>query len=378
MNRFARVAWIVAIVGSSTVMSVGVGWRSPVASAQPPEELGEADVAQAPEELVETDVAPPPELAATDVAQGLQIPWGAAFLPDGRLLVTERNTARIMSVSPSGQVSVVQTLSQVVRPRGEGGLLGIAVSPTFQNDGLVYVYFTAATDNRIARMRLGQTPQLIVTGIPASTIHNGGRIAFGPDGFLYAGTGDAGNSANSQNVNSLGGKVLRMTPTGQPAPGNPFGNSLVFSLGHRNVQGLAWDSAGRLYASEFGQNRFDEFNRIQAGGNYGWPVVEGRGTDTRFINPLVTWTTAEASPSGIAIRGNNAFVACLRGQKVFRIGLNGSGGVVGQPQALFVGQFGRLRHVFVGPGNALFTLTSNRDGRGAPRAGDDKVVDLDI
>lgn len=317
-------------------------------------------------------------LAPTDVATNLQIPWNAAFLPDGTMLATERNTARILSISTTGQVTVVQTLSQDVRPRGEGGLLGLTVSPNYATDGLVYVYYTAASDNRIGRMRLGQRPQPVLTGIPAGNIHNGGRIAFGPDGFLYAGTGDAGNTANAQNVNSLGGKILRMTPTGAPAAGNPFANSRVWSLGHRNVQGFAWDGARRMYASEFGQNTWDEFNQIRAGGNYGWPIVEGRGTDPRFVNPLVIWTTAEASPSGIAIRGNNVYVACLRGQKVFQITLNPNGGVVGQPQALFNGQFGRLRQVTLTPGGALLVLTSNRDGRGSPRPGDDRIVNLGI
>jgi glucose/arabinose dehydrogenase len=356
MNRFARLG-IAAIAALSAPLISGIH----VVQAQPAE-------------LEADDVG----LEAVDVVQGLQIPWDAAFLPDGTALITERNTARILARSPGGQLRVVQTLTQVVRPRGEGGLLGIAVSPTFQSDGLVYVYFTATSDNRIARMRLGQTPQTIVSGIPASNIHNGGRIAFGPDGMLYATTGDGSNTSNAQNLNSLGGKILRMTPTGAPAPGNPFVNSRVYSLGHRNVQGLAWDSAGRLYASEFGQNRFDELNRIRAGGNYGWPNVEGMGNDSRFINPLVVWTTAEASPSGIAIRGNNIFVACLRGQKVFRVGLDGNGGVSGSPQALFTGQFGRLRKVVLTPGGALWTLTSNRDGRGTPRTGDDRIIDLQM
>jgi glucose/arabinose dehydrogenase len=322
--------------------------------------------------------AQPVEVTAVDVVQGLQIPWDADFLPDGRLLITERNTARILALSPTGQLSVVQTLSQDVRPRGEGGLLGIAVSPNFQSDGFIYVYYTAASDNRIGRMRLGQRPTPILTGIPANNIHNGGRIAFGPDGMLYATTGDAANTSNAQNLNSLGGKILRMTPTGAPAPGNPFANSRVWSLGHRNPQGIAWDSAGRMYAAEFGQNRFDELNRIQPGRNYGWPTVEGMGNDSRFVNPLVVWTTSQASPSGIAIRGSNIYVACLRGQKVFRVGLNSTGGVVGTPQALFTGTFGRLRQIIVDPGGALLTLTSNRDGRGSPRTGDDRIIDLDI
>jgi glucose/arabinose dehydrogenase len=317
-------------------------------------------------------------LAPTTVATGLDTPWNLAFLPDGTGLVTERSTARILSLSPTGQLTEVQRLTQDVRPRGEGGLLGLAVSPTYATDRLVYVYYTTATDNRIGRMQLGQRPQPIRTGIPAAGVHNGGRIGFGPDGHLYAGTGDAGRTALAQDRTSLGGKILRITTTGAPAPGNPFANSPVWSLGHRNVQGLAWDATGRMYAAEFGQNRYDELNRIEPGGNYGWPTVEGRSTDPRFTNPLVQWTTAEASPSGIAIRGRSVFVACLRGAKIFRVQLPGDGGGAGTPQALYSGQFGRLRQVVVGPDATLYALTSNRDGRGTPRPGDDRILRLDL
>ena len=271
-----------------------------------------------------------------------------------------------------GTPTEVQRLSEVDGD-GEGGLLGIAVPPTYARDQLVYVYYSTADDNRIARMRLGQPPQPIVTGIPRSGIHNGGRIVFGPDGFLYAGTGDAAQGGRSQDVSSLGGKVLRMTPDGEPAPGNPFGNSLVYSKGHRNVQGLAFDSAHRLWASEFGQNRFDEVNRIEPGKDYGWPVVEGPSDDTRFAAPLVTWRTSEASPSGAAISGNTLYVAALRGQRLWTVPLDGTGGV-GTPRALLEGEYGRLRAVERAPDGALWVLTSNRDGRGDPTDEDDRIL----
>jgi len=307
------------------------------------------------------------------LATGLEAPWGLAFLPDGGALLTERDSARILRVTPAGAVTEVQRLAEVDGD-GEGGLLGIAVSPTYRTDNWVYVYYTAGSDNRIARLHLGSPPEPLVTGIPAAGIHNGGRIAFGPDGMLYAGTGDAAGSDRSQDVGNLGGKVLRMTPDGRPAPGNPFPDSLVYSYGHRNVQGLAWDSAGRLWASEFGQNRFDEINLIVAGRNYGWPEVEGRSDRAEFVQPQVTWSTSDASPSGVAILDERLYVAALGGERLWRVPLDG--GRAGAPSALMVEEYGRLRHVAVAPDGSLWVLTSNRDGRGDPAADDDRILRL--
>jgi glucose/arabinose dehydrogenase len=307
---------------------------------------------------------------------GLQAPWGIAFLPGGDALVTERDSARILRVpAGGGRPTEVQRLSEVDGD-GEGGLLGIAVSPTYQRDQLVYVYYSTGSDNRIARMRLGRSPQPIVTGIPRSGIHNGGRLVFGPDGYLYAGTGDASQRGRSQDDSSLGGKVLRMTPEGKPAPGNPDGGSLVWTRGHRNVQGLAFDSAGRLWASEFGQNRFDEVNLIQAGRDYGWPTVEGASDDPRFAAPLVTWRTSEASPSGVAIAGSTLYVAALRGERLWQVPLQGDR--TGTPRAALQNQFGRLRAVQLAPDGSLWILTSNRDGRGDPAADDDRILRLTV
>jgi glucose/arabinose dehydrogenase len=309
------------------------------------------------------------------------VPWGLAFLPDGTALVSERDSGRILSVrapapgstadvAAATRVTEVQRITDV-RPSGEGGLLGIAVSPTYAADGWVYAYYTAANDNRIVRMRLGGTPQPILTGIPKASVHNGGRIAFGPDGMLYVGTGDAGNRSNAQNTSALGGKILRITPEGKAAPGNPFGDSPVYSYGHRNVQGLAWDSAGQLYATEFGQNRYDELNRIEAGKNYGWPEVEGTGENPAFVNPVATWSTSDASPSGLAIFDGRAYLACLRGTKLYRIGLDGTGA-----QQLLSDQYGRMRSVVVAPDGTMWVTTSNRDGRGDPVADDDRILRL--
>jgi len=309
---------------------------------------------------------------ATTLATGLKTPWSLAFLPGGDALFTERDTSRLRKVDGSGTVSTVQTIPGV-NEGGEGGLLGVAVSPKYQQDRTVFVYYTTVSDNRIAKLRLGERPQPILTGIPAANIHNGGRLAFGPDGYLYAGTGDGGERPRSQDLGSLAGKILRMTANGAPAPGNPFG-SLVYSYGHRNVQGLAWDSAERLYASEFGQNDFDELNRIEPGRNYGWPEVEGRSDDPRYVSPLVTWRPAEASPSGIAVTGNTVAVACLRGERLWLVALDGNGGISGEPRAALNGRFGRLRDVVAAPDGSLWVLTSETDGRGSPNGEDDRIV----
>jgi glucose/arabinose dehydrogenase len=211
----------------------------------------------------------------------------------------------------------------------------------------------------------------LVTGIPRAAIHNGGRLAFGPDGMLWAATGEHGEPGLAQDRDSLGGKILRMTPDGRPAPGNPFG-TLVWTLGHRNVEGLAWDGAGRMYATEFGQDRFDEVNRIERGRNYGWPAVEGAGGAGRYADPLVTWPTDQASPSGAAIAGS-LWVAALRGERLWQIPLGRAGGA-GTPVAHFVGDYGRLRAVVRAPDGSLWCTTSNRDGRGNTRQDDDKIL----
>ena len=283
------------------------------------------------------------------VATNLTVPWGMGTLPDGSVLVSERNSGRILQLRV-GQTPVQVATINGVSATGEAGLLGIAVSPTYAQDQWIYAYFTSASDNRIVRFRLAapQTQPVILSGLARASIHDGGRIAFGPDGMLYATVGDAGNTANAQNQQSLNGKILRMTPSGGVPAGNPFG-TLVYSLGHRNPQGLAWDAQGRLWAAEFGQNTWDEINQIVAGGNYGWPTVEGMGSNPQFRNPAVVWTTAEASPSGLAFANNTLFAAALRGTRLWTVPVNANG-TTGTPLAELQGQFGRLRTVMRRPG----------------------------
>ena len=313
-----------------------------------------------------------PDLGAPEtVATGLTTPWGLAFLPDGSALVAERDTAKILRVSPGGGRPREVYRVPGVAATGEGGLLGLAVASDHARTGWVYAYLTAADDNRVVRFRLegGARPEVIVDGIDKNTFHNGGRIAFGPDGMLYVGTGDAGDTSTSQDAGDTNGKILRLTPEGRPAPGNPKAGSPVWSLGHRNVQGLAWDASGRMFATEFGQNRLDEVNIIKPGGNYGWPDVEGTGGGPAYVDPIVTWRTSDASPSGAAVAGDTLYVAGLRGRRLWAVPTGG-----GDPKAHFTERYGRLRTVEVAPDGALWITTSNTDGRGDVQGGDDRIL----
>jgi glucose/arabinose dehydrogenase len=354
------------------VLSVGVlvvGMASACSAA--PAEIG------APRTPAPPASAPPSvSTAPRTLVEDLEVPWAIAFLPGRDALVTERDTARLLRVTPSGKVTEVGTIDGAIQS-GEGGLLGVAVSP--KDLSQIFVYFTSDSGNRIVRYHYDgrlSDPKVLVEGIPSGGIHNGGRLAFGPDGYLYASTGETGQRGLAQDRDSLGGKILRMTTDGAPAPGNPFG-TLVYSYGHRNVQGMAWDPQGRMYATEFGQNTYDELNRIEPGKNYGWPEVEGAGgSDNGFTDPLVTWSTDEASPSGLAYANGSLWAAALRGERLWRIPLNDDG-TAGRPISLYEGKYGRLRAVATAPDGTLWVTTSNRDGRGSPRRGDDRILVID-
>lgn len=317
--------------------------------------------------------AGPPRVLGT-VARDLAVPWGIGFLPDGSALVTERDSGRVLQVT-SGHVREVGRIDET-RAQGESGLLGLAVSPSYAEDKRVFVYTSTDDDNRVLRMtfdqgRLGR-PRAILTGIPHGFIHDGGRLAFGPDGYLYVSTGETGQPDLAQREGSPAGKILRIDANGKPAPGNPDPTSPVWSLGHRNVQGLAFDDAGRLWASEFGQDTWDELNLIEKGTNYGWPRVEGRGSLARFRNPQVVWHTDEASPSGLAFLDGHLWLASLRGERLWRVDVDGPR--ASHPVDFFVGRYGRMRTVVVAPDGNLWVTTSNRDGRGDPAAEDDRIL----
>ncbi|MGX1546556.1 PQQ-dependent sugar dehydrogenase [Streptomyces adustus] len=320
------------------------------------------------------------------VTEGLKTPWGLAPVPGGGLLVSSRDEGTITLVDE--ETGRKTELGEVpgVSPAGEGGLLGIALSPDFASDRMIYAYFTSASDNRIVRMlydpakpageQLG-APDTVFKGIPKGMIHNGGRIAFGPDRMLYAGTGESGDRGLSQDRKSLGGKILRLTPEGEPAPGNPFPDSPVYSYGHRNVQGLAWDAKQRLFASEFGQDTWDELNAIKPGADYGWPDAEGRSSDPKYQNPVAQWHTDDASPSGIAYAQGSVWMAGLKGQRLWRVPLEGTE-TSAAPQAFLTGTYGRLRTVVSAGGDKLWLVTSNTDGRGDPKPGDDRILELEV
>jgi glucose/arabinose dehydrogenase len=246
-------------------------------------------------------------------------------------------------------------------PDGEGGLLGVAVSPDFERDRLLYFYATRSGDNAVLRGRLGRDDRLgtletVLDGIPKGFIHNGGRLRFGPDDMLYVATGETGDGGQAQDRGSLGGKILRITPQGRPAPGNPDPDSPVWTRGHRNVQGLTFDDDGNLWASEFGQSTYDELNLIRKGSDYGWPVVEGRGGGNDFVDPVFQWSPDEASPSGLAWSEGTLFLAALRGQRIWTVD-----SADGEPEARdwFAGEFGRIRDVAIAPDGSLWFLTND-------------------
>lgn len=290
------------------------------------------------------------------VVTGLTLPWGMVQRPDESVLLTVSDTGDIVHVTPTS--SRVITRIPDVAPAGEGGLLGLVADPT--DHRVLFAYRTTARGNEVVRFEYDGIRvtglRTIITGIPGGPAHNGGQLAFGPDGFLYVSTGDAGDGNRSQNPGSLAGKILRVDKEGRAAPGNPFGNR-VWSLGHRNVQGMDWDSAGRMWASEFGDDAWDELNVIERGRNYGWPIVEGIANDARFTNPIHVWRPAEMSPSGLTILNDTIFIGALRGQSVWTVPAKG-----GTPRRWLQGELGRVRGVSPSLDGRLLVMTSNGSG----------------
>ncbi|MFD1048044.1 PQQ-dependent sugar dehydrogenase, partial [Kibdelosporangium lantanae] len=316
----------------------------------------------------------------TTLASGVDVAWGEVFLPDGSALFSERNTFDIYRLTPSGQKTLAGKISQAVGTNGEGGLLGLEIAPTFATDHYLYVYHTASEGNRVIRIKyengvlVQNTYQILVQGIAKSQFHNGGRLRFGPDGKLYASVGDAQTSSRAQDNNSLNGKILRINPDGSIPADNPFGNA-VWSKGHRNPQGLDFDSKGRLWEAEFGNTIMDEVNLIQKGGNYGWPNCEGTsGSCGGFIAPKKTWPTSDGCPSGLTIINDYVFVATTVGQSVYRMRIDQNSNLV-ETQRYFQGSFDRLRTVEVdSAGDIWLTTTTDKDG--VPN--NDRILKVDM
>ncbi|MEU6017495.1 PQQ-dependent sugar dehydrogenase [Streptomyces sp. NPDC047515] len=328
-----------------------------------------------------TDGGVPSNIAT--VSTGWSIPWGTYWMPDAKTaLVTERDSFKVFKVTPGGTRTQVGTVPNTVTTNGEGGLLGVAVDPKWSTNHYVYFMHTASEGNRVARMTYDGTSlggyTVLLQGIKKSRYHNGGRLAFGPDGCLYASTGEAQTPDLAQDKNSLNGKILRMTTDGKAAPGNPFGN-YVYSYGHRNPQGLAFDRNGRLWEAEFGDSKKDELNLIKPGNNYGWPVCEGSCSTAGMTNPKKTWSVSEASPSGIAIVRNVIYMAALKGERLWRVPITGDTENLGTPSAYYVGTYGRLRTVTKVPGqDQLWFSTTNSDNNGGEPDGADKLFRISI
>ena len=333
------------------------------------------------------------------VVEGLAIPWDIAFTSDTRWLVSERTGA--IRVIENGALSKEPLLTFAdVSTSDEEGLMGLALHPDYgTRNTLVYAcYATPKNDGLIARVvrfsDLGETtsdPDVIIDDIPAARFHAGCRLAFGPDGFLYISTGDATEANIAQDPESLGGKILRVHSDGQPADDNIARDSLVWSLGHRNPQGLAFQpNTGALYATEHGPSIFDgpaggdEVNLIEKGGNYGWPVVSHEESAEGFRDPLLVFTPAVA-PGGATFYGGDVFpqftsdlfFAALKGEGIIRIVFDPDNpSKIAQYEELAGIDVGRIRDIAEGPDGYLYLLTSNTDGRGDPRNGDDSIYRL--
>ncbi len=371
---------------AASVLAAGLGFSflltscTPTPPAQPSPPATSSDGPSTPSPSTYSSAEPAGAAAPTGtprvVSSGIQAPWSVVFR-DGKALVSERDSARILELAKDGSSRVIGTVPGVAGA-GEGGLLGLAVD----DHGRLYVYSTGAGENRIQRFDItGESGALalgaadsILDGIPSASYHDGGRLAFGPDGMLYATVGDAGQADQAQDLDSLGGKILRMSADGDVPNDNPFDGSLVYSYGHRNPQGLAWAQDGTMFATEFGQNTWDELNIISAGANYGWPTVEGIDDAEGFTNPVQQWTPDAASPSGMTHIDGTLFIANLRGSVLRAV-------PVADPATStdhYVGEYGRIRDVTVTPDGELWFLTNNTDGRGTPGPEDDRILGVDL
>lgn len=351
---------------------------------------------EAPQDVSGRWIADPEGIRLEPWVQGLEVPWSLIFLPDSRALVSER-PGRIRLIL-DGRLVTEPYAELDVHHSGEGGLMGLALHPDFPNPPYIYAMHTYQEGrqiyNRVIRLKdegdRARLDKVLVDKIPGGRFHNGGRIAFGPDGMLYITTGETFEATLAQDLDSPGGKILRLTPDGDIPPDNPFGQSPIYSYGHRNPQGLAWHpDTGRLYESEHGPSgeytfgAYDELNIIEAGANYGWPEVVGAPGIEPYRDPIVAWPDTTMPPAGMSFFQGDLFVATLGSQTLVRVQLAEDGRTVTGLEYWFAeaparGRLGRLRDAVVGPDGALYLLTSNRDGRGSPRSGDDRIYRLSL
>jgi glucose/arabinose dehydrogenase len=335
------------------------------------------------------------------IAKGLDVPWELAAAPDGRLFFTERSGA--LRVIEEGKLlkEPVLSLKEGLYQKSEAGLLGLALDPNFGQNHYMYVYQSYVEGNQplnrvlrlVERNNKAKLDKVIFGNLPASQIHDGGRIKFGPDGMLYVTNGDSSSPSHAQDVKKLSGKIFRIHSDGTIPADNPFPGSPVYSLGHRNPQGLAWHPlTGKLYSSEHGQTAHDEINLIEAGANYGWPLIQGEVTEVKPADaaskgpgklkvPILQSGDETWAPSGITFVSegpwkHNLLVANLRGTQLQRMVLASDGQSVQSVEVLFHDEFGRIRDVVEGPDGSLYMLTNNRDGRGIPGKDDDRIIRL--
>lgn len=321
------------------------------------------------------------------VATNLQIPWALVFIPDtDDMLVTQR-TGNLIRVSKDGEKQTVATLP--IKTVGEGGLLGMTLDPNFSENHYIYFYYTYSSNgsnvlNRVVRYKFEDNKitgeKILVDKIPGNSNHDGGRIKFGPDGNLYITTGDAEDPSHAQDKNSLAGKILRIAPDGKPAADNPFNNtqgtsSLVYSYGHRNPQGLAWDDSGKLWSTEHGRSAptgYDELNIIEPGKNYGWDIIQGDETKNGMVTPIINSGSSNTwAPAGAIFLSGKIYFAGLRGTALYEYDIASK-----NLTEHLKNQYGRLRDVEIGPDGFIYVTTSNGDGRGNPAADDDKILKI--
>lgn len=375
MTRKRIIIYCIIIVLVAAISFAAYAWRQDTVLHEPPQVNTEYIPAN---NEGNNSPASELELGPTVIAEDLEIPWDMAFLPDGSLLVTER-PGRVVHVE-SGGVFPIEGVEHV----GEGGLMGIALHPGFNENNYVYLYQTTRTNaglqNRVVRYTYENEnlsfDRIIFDGIPGAQYHDGGQIEFGPDGMLYISVGDAGNESAAQDTKSLAGSILRVRDDGTIPSDNPFNNA-VYSYGHRNPQGLAWDTEGRLWSTEHGRSGarsgLDEINLIDPGNNYGWPESEGNAVQEGTISPKFHSGASDTwAPASALYFNGSLFFGGLRGAAVYEAVLHNTE-VVGLKEH-FKGAYGRIRSVQIGPDGYLYFTTSNRDGRGNPAPSDDRII----